>query len=390
MPKPKPSLTINIAKNPPEDSTITDSNNQGLTDEVIQTPSLNLKLNLTTCNFDDFEKIDQLGFGNGGVVSKVIHKPTGNIMAQKLIHLEVKREIQRRIITELKLLEQCQHPNIVGYYGSFHWQANNEIVINMEHMDGRSLDVILSHAGRLPMKMISEVHRSVLDGLMYLHEELQVMHRDIKPSNMLVNSNGEVKLCDFGVSAQLINSIANSFVGTRSYMAPERLMGNPQYKIKSDVWSLGISLLELALGVFPIPYPSENEIENIMTSPCLDVDNQESVNYFINTDRESQTRQARPMAIFELLDHIVKMGPPELQSVNRFFDDDFIVVVIGCLQGEMEKRPSYIDLKGHETLGAFYRNNLNMSQRLYVKNWVSTVIKHKYDRRAEVQMDVQN
>ena len=135
---------------------------------------------------------------------------------------------------------------------------------------------------------------------MYLHEELQVMHRDIKPSNMLVNSNGEVKLCDFGVSAQLINSIANSFVGTRSYMAPERLMGNPQYKIKSDVWSLGISLLELALGIFPIPYPSDIEIENIMTSSCLDIDSEESVSFFINSDRVNQTRQARPMAIVQV------------------------------------------------------------------------------------------
>ena len=225
---------------------------------------------------------------------------------------------------------------------------------------------------------------------MYLHEELQVMHRDIKPSNMLVNSNGEVKLCDFGVSAQLINSIANSFVGTRSYMAPERLMGNPQYKIKSDVWSLGISLLELALGVFPIPYPSDIEIENIMMSPSLDIDSEESVRYFINSDKINQTRQARPMAIFELLNHIVTMEPPKLQSVSRFLSDDFTRVVIGCLQTKMEERPSYTDLKEHESLGAFYRNNLNMSQRLYVKNWVSTVIKHKYDRQPSIQMDVQN
>lgn len=90
MPKPKPSLTINIAKNQPDDSTITASSNQGFADEAIQTPSTINGLNITTCNFDDFEKIGQLGLGNGGVVSKVIHKPSGRIMAQKLIHLEVK------------------------------------------------------------------------------------------------------------------------------------------------------------------------------------------------------------------------------------------------------------------------------------------------------------
>ena len=74
----------------------------------------------------------------------------------------------------------------------------------------------------------------------------------MKPSNILVKRNGEVKLCDFGVSGQLIDSLANSFVGTRSYMAPERLSGK-EYTILSDVWSLGLSLIELTTGRYPIP-----------------------------------------------------------------------------------------------------------------------------------------
>lgn len=70
-------------------------------------------------------------------------------------------------------------------------------------------------------------------GLSYLREKHQIMHRDIKPSNMLVNSRGEIKICDFGVSGQLIDSMANSFVGTRSYMSPERLQGT-HYTVKED------------------------------------------------------------------------------------------------------------------------------------------------------------
>jgi serine/threonine protein kinase len=73
---------------------------------------------------------------------------------------------------------------------------------------------------------------------------------DIKPSNILFNSKGQVKICDFGVSGELINSIADTFVGTSTYMSPERIQG-AQYTVKSDVWSLGISLIELALGRFP-------------------------------------------------------------------------------------------------------------------------------------------
>ena len=76
------------------------------------------------------------------------------------------------------------------------------------------------------------------------------MHRDIKPSNILVNSRGSIKLCDFGVSGELINSIADTFVGTSTYMAPERIQGE-KYTVKSDVWSFGLSVMEMAIGKFP-------------------------------------------------------------------------------------------------------------------------------------------
>ena len=232
-------------------------------------PEPNYFEDLANCNLDDFVRLEELGTGNGGIVTKVQNRHTGLIIAQKLIHLEVKvsdrnvtkkmvippqhvlfrptmgcfvpppkyknskiivypfikislffhfqRDVQRRIVTELETLRRCQHDSIVGYYGAFISQANNEIVICMEHMDGRSLDVVLTHAGRIPEPIIGNISIAVLDGLLYLHKTHKIMHRDVKPSNILVNSVGDIKLCDFGVSAQLINSIANSFVGTRSY-----------------------------------------------------------------------------------------------------------------------------------------------------------------------------
>ncbi|VDP61458.1 unnamed protein product, partial [Schistosoma curassoni] len=199
---------------------------------------------------EDFEKLNELGKGNGGVVSRVRHTTTGLIMAKKNIHLEIKPIVKTQIIRELQVLHDCNSPYIVGYYGAFF--ADGDISLCMEYMDGGSLDIVLLHAGRLPEPIVAKILYSVIRGLVYLREVLHIIHRDVKPSNILVNRTGDVKLCDFGVSGQLIDSLANSFVGTRSYMAPERLTGE-QYNTLSDVWSLGLSLVELATGRYPIP-----------------------------------------------------------------------------------------------------------------------------------------
>ncbi|CAI5798917.1 specificity mitogen-activated kinase kinase 2 [Podarcis lilfordi] len=135
---------------------------------------------------DDFERISELGAGNGGVVTKVQHKPSGLIMARKLIHLEIKPAIRNQIIRELQVLHECNSPYIVGFYGAFY--SDGEISICMEHMDGGSLDQVLKEAKRIPEDILGKVSIAVLRGLAYLREKHQIMHRDVKPSNILVNS----------------------------------------------------------------------------------------------------------------------------------------------------------------------------------------------------------
>uniref|UniRef100_A0A8C9NDP9 Dual specificity mitogen-activated protein kinase kinase 2 n=1 Tax=Serinus canaria TaxID=9135 RepID=A0A8C9NDP9_SERCA len=258
---------------------------------------------------DDFERISELGAGNGGVVTKVQHKPSGLIMARKLIHLEIKPAIRNQIIRELQVLHECNSPYIVGFYGAFY--SDGEISICMEHMDGGSLDQVLKEAKRIPEEILGKVSIAVLRGLAYLREKHQIMHRDVKPSNILVNSRGEIKLCDFGVSGQLIDSMANSFVGTRSYMSvTERLQGT-HYSVQSDIWSMGLSLVELSIGRYPIPPPDSKELEAIFGRPVVDGAEGESPSISPRarppgrpvSGHGMDTRPA--MAIFELLDYIV-------------------------------------------------------------------------------------
>jgi mitogen-activated protein kinase kinase len=113
-----------------------------------------------------------------------------------------------------------------------------------------SLDAISKNFGPVRVDVLGKIAEAVLGGLTYLYHTHKIMHRDIKPSNILVNSRGQIKLCDFGVSGELVGSVADTFVGTGTYMAPERIQG-AQYTIKSDVWSFGLTLMELAIGKFP-------------------------------------------------------------------------------------------------------------------------------------------
>ena len=117
--------------------------------------------------------------------------------------------------------------------------------------------------------VLGKIAEAVLGGLSYLYAAHRIMHRDLKPSNILVNSKGNIKLCDFGVSSELEGSIAETFVGTGTYMAPERIQGSP-YTVKSDVWSVGLTLMELAIGKFPFSY-SDNDSDEPGPQGILDL-----------------------------------------------------------------------------------------------------------------------
>lgn len=157
---------------------------------------------------------------------------------------------------ELGFNKDCASEHICRYYGAFVEPSTATISIAMEFCEGGSLDSIYREVkklgGRTGEKVLGKVAEGVLNGLTYLHSK-KIIHRDIKPSNILLCRDGQVKLCDFGVSGEFgTKGDANTFIGTSYYMAPERITGQ-SYTITSDVWSTGVTLLEVAQHRFPFP-----------------------------------------------------------------------------------------------------------------------------------------
>ncbi|KAJ3015904.1 MAP kinase kinase (MEK) [Thoreauomyces humboldtii] len=245
----------------------------------------------------------ELGAGNGGTVHKVVHRPTGTVMAKKVIHVEAKNSVRRQIVREIQIMHQCISPYIVSFYGAY--LNEGDISICMEFMNLGSLDNIYKKVGPIPEDVIGKVTHAVLAGLVYLYRVHRIIHRDVKPSNILLDSAGNFKIADFGVSTQLINSVANTFVGTSAYMSPERIQGG-KYSVQSDVWSLGITLMELALGKFP--FQSEGE----------------------------------PLTVFELLEYIVNEPVPALPEGQ--YSAELEAFVARCLIKDPKERPTPSDL----------------------------------------------
>ncbi|KAL3108320.1 hypothetical protein niasHT_014469 [Heterodera trifolii] len=192
---------------------------------------------------EELQFVERLSDGQFGSVYKALDTRNDRMMAVKCIAADGASGTRQSLLNEIAILKRCAHANIVQFHAALF--VDNQLLICMELMDALSLD----RYGQITPHVLGAVSVAIMDGLKYLWE-LHIMHRDIKPSNFLVNSSGQIKLADFGVSKQMAQSVAWSYVGTKVYMAPERL-GGDVYSVASDVWSLGISLAEMALGRFP-------------------------------------------------------------------------------------------------------------------------------------------
>lgn len=311
-------------------------------------------------SLDEVEVLTELGKGNYGTVYKVKHakrraprfgsglsrKPlpvqysqsdpspvmpaedstenpgdgtTGMIMAMKEMRLELDDAKFTTILKELVILHECISPYIIDFYGAFFQEG--AVYMCIEYMDGGSIDKL--YTGGIPENVLRKITYSTVMGLKSLKEEHSIIHRDVKPTNILVNTRGQVKICDFGVSGNLVASIARTNIGCQSYMAPERISGggfaqagnsDGSYSVQSDVWSLGLTVIECAKGAYP--YPPE----------------------------VSST-------IFSQLSAIVEGDPPAMPEDT--YSDTAKDFVQSCLHKIPAKRPTYAMLLKHPWLVEF-------------------------------------
>ncbi|CAD5229445.1 unnamed protein product [Bursaphelenchus okinawaensis] len=254
---------------------------------------------------EDLIFVTDLGSGTCGNVTK--RKLKARAMAVKEMKRTDNKEESKRIFMDLDVVRKsndCQY--IVQCFGYI--ITMDHLYICMELM-ASCLDKVLiarNYIG-LPEEIIGKVAYSVVEALKYLKNVHYLMHRDVKPSNILLDWHGNIKLCDFGISGQLIDSKATTWsTGCTAYLAPERINRLP-YDVRADVWSLGVTLVQLAVGFFPYKEdPSQN------------------------------------MTPFHLMLKITNEDPPRLDPTK--FSPEFCDFVNNCLLKSTQERPKYNQL----------------------------------------------
>eukprot|EP00742_Colponemidia_sp_Colp-10_P004458 GILJ01004759.1.p1 GENE.GILJ01004759.1~~GILJ01004759.1.p1 ORF type:complete len:351 (+),score=44.11 GILJ01004759.1:32-1054(+) len=278
----------------------------------------------------ELQVFETLGRGASSYVQRAVHKATGTPLALKVINVH-DRNKRHQLINDVKALVESECPSLVKFYGAYYEEG--VVKVALEYMDvGSIADVIKKVRGHqepcTPEPVISKMAAQMLQGLIYLHKVKHQIHRDIKPENILINSSGQVKLTDFGISRELQDTqgLCATFVGTVTYMSPERILGQT-YNFSSDVWSLGLVLVELARGTYPYP-PVKSYIE--------------------------------------MVDNVCESPEPSLSPL--VFSAELCDFVTRCLQKNPLTRASAIDLMGHPFITRYWDTDVD------VTGWVRSVI----------------
>ena len=219
---------------------------------------------------DELLRLCVLGKGASGIVYKAVHVPTLRLVAIKKIAV-FDEDKRNQMVRELKALytnlvpiigagsstargsiREGPCPYIVAFHDAFITPSEGNVSIVLEYMDGGSLQDIVDTGGCNLESVLANISYRFLLGIHFIHDHHQ-LHRDIKPSNLLINHHGAVKISDFGIVREMESTMAkaSTFVGTLTYMSPERISGQ-EYSYASDIWSFGLSLLTVAIGRYPL------------------------------------------------------------------------------------------------------------------------------------------
>lgn len=269
----------------------------------------------------NFEIFDELGRGAEGIVYKALMKSTNQAVAIKIVKLEKNKKINNvsklidQVNKELEILSLFDHPNIIGYYGTLF--NKKEVWLISELCEMGSLSNIINEYfinGLENEILTSVIIKYILEGLKYIHNSGYI-HRDIKGKNILLKRNGEIKICDFGISnIRAIGARGKryTFAGTLCWMAPEFFSDN-SHNEKVDIWSLGITAMELGFGRAPYYEYSVTKIMNLLKNAkipsCKDYEEIEnctikfSQNYYNFLKKCFEKDPLKRASALELLNH---------------------------------------------------------------------------------------
>lgn len=282
-------------------------------------------------NATDYNLLEEIGFGASATVFRAIYLPYNEVVAIKCLDLDRCNSNLDDIRREAQMMSLIDHPNVVRAYCSFVVERNLWVVMPFM-AEGSCLHLMkIAYPDGFEEPVICSILKETLKALEYLHQHGHI-HRDVKAGNILLDTNGLVKLADFGVSACMFDSgdrqrSRNTFVGTPCWMAPEVLQPGSGYNFKADIWSFGITALELAHGHAPFSkYPPMKVLLMTIQSapPGLDYDRDKK---FSKSFKEMVAMclvkdQAKRPTAEKLLKHsfFKHAKPPEL-SVKKLLAD---------------------------------------------------------------------
>lgn len=241
----------------------------------------------------------KIGQGACSSVNRAFHKRSGKPYAVKMFNV-LNRGQRSQLFKEIHLLKDVSCEALVSFCGAFH--TDGFVGVILEYMDRGSLDRILDSPKGVTESALGGIMFQVLWGLGYLHHDKNV-HRDVKPGNTLMNSQGFVKLSDFGISRSLDGTaeMSNTYVGTFRFMSPERLLGEG-YNCSGDIWSAGIMIMELWTRSCPF--------KHALSSPLKLLEQIESMDNILGNARY-------PPLLEQLLREVLRLNPGDRPTASE-------------------------------------------------------------------------